>query len=67
MIEMLVSLIVTLLIAGLLYWAVITILGVIPLPEPIKTVVHVLLVVVICIMCIYALMSFLPVGRLGLR
>ena len=67
MIEMLISLIITLLIAGLLYWAVTMILGVIPLPESIKTIIHVLLVVVIVLICIYALMSFLPVGRLGLR
>lgn len=67
MIEMLVLLIITLLIAGLLCWAVTMILGVIPLPEPIKTIVHVLLVVVICLVCIYALMSFLSVGRLGFR
>ena len=49
MVEVLISIIIYLLIAGLIWWAVSTILGVIPLPEPIKTVINVLMIVVICL------------------
>lgn len=64
MIETLVSVIVYLLVAGLIWWAVTTILGVIPLPEPVKTVINVLLVVVLCLIVIYALLPLLHVPRL---
>jgi hypothetical protein len=66
MISTLISIIVFLIIAGLIWWAVTTILGVIPLPDPIKTVVHVLLVVVLCLILIYALLPLanLPALRL---
>lgn len=64
MIEALITVIIYLLIAGLIWWAVTTILGVIPLPEPIKTVVNVLMIVVLCLIVIYALMGLVPHGRL---
>lgn len=60
MVETLISVIVYLIIAGLIWWAITTVLGVIPLPEPIRTVVNVLLVVVLCLIVIYALMPLLP-------
>jgi lipopolysaccharide export LptBFGC system permease protein LptF len=56
MIETLVSLIVWLVIVGLIYWAVTTILGVMPIAEPIATVIRVLLIVVLCLIIIYALL-----------
>lgn len=61
MIEALVSVVIYLLIAGLIYYAVTTIIGVIPLPEPIRTVVNVILVVILALIVIYALMGLLPV------
>lgn len=64
MIEVLISVLIYLIIAGLIWWAVSTILGVIPLPEPIKTVVYVLMVVILCLIVIYALMPLLHVPRL---
>lgn len=64
MIETLISVIIYLIIAGLIWWAVTTILGVIPLPEPVKTVINVLLVVVLCLIVIYALLPLLHVPRL---
>ncbi len=66
MIETLISVILYLIVAGLVWWAVTTILGVIPLPEPIKTVVRVLMIVVLCLIVLYALMPLLHVGRVGL-
>ena len=66
MIELLISIIVYLIIAGLIWWAVTTILGVVPIPEPIKTVIRVLMIVVLCLIVLYALLPLLhmPVGRL---
>lgn len=66
MIETLITVIIYLVIAGLIWWAVTTILGVIPIPEPIKTVINVLMIVVLCLIVIYALLPLMhvPVGRL---
>lgn len=60
MIEVLISVIIYLLIAGLIWWAVTRIVGVIPIPEPIKTVINVLMVVVLCLIVIYALLPLIP-------
>ncbi len=65
MIELLITLIVVLLIAGLVWWAGTTILGAVHLPQPIHTVVYVLLVVIVCLIVIYGLMGLVPMGRLG--
>lgn len=67
MIEVLISVILYLIIAGLIWWAVTTILGVVPLPEPIKTVVNVLLIVLLCLIVIYALLPLIPHGSGALR
>ncbi len=62
MVESLIGLFVYLLVAGLLYWAATTILALVPLPEPIRTVLNVVLVVIICLIVIYALLGLLPGG-----
>ncbi len=48
-----------LIVAGVVWWAVNTILGLLPLPEPIKTVINVLLIVVLVLIVVSALMSLL--------
>lgn len=63
MIETLISVIILLIVVGLIWWAVTAILGVIPLPEPIKTVINVLMIVVLCLIVIY---SLAPLIRLPL-
>lgn len=63
MIPTLINLIIYLLVAGLIWWAVTTILKILPVPEPIKTVVNVLLIVVLCLILIYALV---PLAHLPL-
>jgi len=60
MIDILISAIIYLIVAGLIWWAVITILGVVPLPEPIKTVIRVLMIVVLCLIVISALLPLIP-------
>lgn len=67
MISALITVVIYLIIAGLIWWAVTTILGVIPLPEPIKTVVNVIMIVILCLIVIYALMGLLPHGGPLLR
>jgi hypothetical protein len=62
MIETLISVVIYLIIAGLIWWAVTTILGVIPLPEPIKTVVNVIMIVILCLIVIFALLPLIPGG-----
>ena len=63
MIEALVHLIVVLLIVGVIWWAVLAILPLIPLPAPIGQIVHVLLIVVLALILIfYALLPLLHVS-----
>lgn len=50
---MLISLIVVLVVVGLLWWALETVLGVLPLPQPIATVVRVLLIVVLVLIVVF--------------
>jgi len=56
----LISLLIAILVCGLLYWAVTTILGVLPIPEPFMTVVKVILIVIVCLWLIQILTGFLP-------
>ena len=55
MIAVLIHLVIILLILGLVWWAVTAIIGVIPLPAPVKTIVNVLLIVILCLVLIYTL------------
>ncbi len=67
MIDALITIIIYLIIAGLIWWAVTTILGVIPIPEPIKTVINVLMIVVLCLIVIYALLPLAHMAAPRLR
>lgn len=59
MIEALIALVIYLVIAGLIWWAATTILAAIPIPEPFKTVINVILIVILCLILIYALIPLL--------
>lgn len=67
MIEILIQIVIYLIVAGLVWWAVTTILGVLPVPEPIKTVINVIMVVILCLIVIYALLPLLHVVPHALR
>ena len=58
----LVGLLITLLIIGVVYWAVTQLLTLIPLPEPIGRIVNVILIVILALVIIYALAALLPGG-----
>ena len=66
MVETLITLVIYLIIVGLIWWAVTTILAVIPLPEPIKTVINVLMIVILCLIVIFALLNLIPGGHISL-
>ena len=54
-----ISVVIYLIIAGLIYWAVTTILAVVPLPEPIRTVVNVIMIVILVLIVVYALLGLI--------
>lgn len=56
MVDTLISLIIWLVILGVVWWAVTTILGLLPIPDPIKQVINVLLIVVLCLILLSALL-----------
>lgn len=62
MVDVLIHLLIVLLIVGVVYWAVLTCLPLIPLPGPIATVVRVLLIVILAVIVIYALVPLLHIG-----
>lgn len=66
MIETLITVILYLVVAGLIWWAVSTIINVIPIPEPIRTVINVLMIVVLVLIVIYALLPLIPHGPIRL-
>ena len=60
MIGVLIQLVIYLIIVGVIYWAVTTILGVVPLPDPIRTVINVVMIVILVLIVVYALLGLLP-------
>ena len=65
MIATLLYLIIDIAIIGLVFWLItwaLGQLGQLPIPEPIKTMIRAVLVVVVVLICIYVLMGFLPAG-----
>ena len=61
----LVGIIVTLLVAGLIYWAIQQLLPLIPLPEPFARIIHILLIVIMFLIVIWVILVLL--GAAGVR
>lgn len=61
MIGALIQIVIYLLIVGIFWLAANAILGIVPLPEPIKQVVRIILILILCLIVIYALLSLLAV------
>ena len=59
MIGTIISIIVTLIIVGVIYWAITQLLPMIPLPEPFARIVHVLLVVLLVIVVLWVILTLL--------
>ena len=63
MIGTLISIIITLIICGVIYWAITQLLPLIPLPEPFARIIHVLLVVLLVIVVLWVILTLL--GAVG--
>ena len=59
----LIGIIVTIVIVGVVYWAITQLLPMIPLPEPFARIVHVLLVVILVLIVLWAILAL--VGAAG--
>jgi hypothetical protein len=72
LITALVYIIITLIVVGVIFWAIQTLLPLIPLPEPFRRVIYVLLVVIMVIIVLYVILQLLGfagsvrIGRIGL-
>ena len=67
-----IGIILTLIVAGVVYWAIEQLLPLIPLPEPFRRVIYVLLIVLLVLVLIYVILALLgligvnvPIFRLG--
>ena len=63
MIGTIISIIVTLIIVGVIYWAITQLLPLIPLSEPFARIIHVLLVVLLVIVVLWVILQLL--GAVG--
>lgn len=50
-------------IAALVYWAGSAIIALVPLPHPFGAILRVILILVVCLICIYALLGLVPGGH----
>lgn len=62
MIGALINLLVVLLIVGVIWWAVTSVLGLLPLPAPVGQIVNIILILILALIVINALLGFLPGG-----
>lgn len=62
MIGTLINLLVVLLIVGVIWWAVTSIIALIPLPAPVGQIINIVLILILCLIVINALLGFLPGG-----
>ena len=62
MIESLIYLLIWICVLGLIYWLAQVIINAVPLPDPVKTVVRIVAMVILCLILIviYMLIGFLP-------
>jgi hypothetical protein len=66
MIGTLISIIVTLIIVGVIWWAIQQILPLLPLPEPFRKIIYVLLIVILVLIVIWVLLTLLNVGGVAI-
>lgn len=69
MIGALITVFVLFCIAALIYWAGSAIIGLVAgsLPPPFPAILHVVLILIVCLICIYALLTLVPGGHAFLR
>lgn len=67
MIAALVQLVILLVIVGVVYYAVTVVLGLLPIPEPIKSVINVVMILILCLVVIFALLPLAGISVPSLR
>lgn len=67
MIGTLIGIIFTLIILGVIYWAITQLLPLIPLPEPFARIIHVLLVVIMVLVVLWIIAALLGVAGMPFR
>jgi hypothetical protein len=67
MISTLISIIITLIVVGVIFWAVQTLLPLIPLPEPFRRIIYVLMVVILVLIVVYVIAGLLGASVGGMR
>jgi len=65
MIGTLIGIIITLIIVGVIWWAIQQLLPLIPLPEPFARIIYVLMVVVLVLIVLYIIMALLGAAGVG--
>ncbi len=65
MIGALIGIIVTLIIVGVAWWAIQQLLPMIPLPEPFRKIIYVLLVVVLVLIVLYVILALVGVAGIN--
>jgi len=65
MISVLIGIIITVIVLGVVWWAIQQLLPLIPLGEPFRTIVRVLMVVVLVIIVVYIIMQLLGTAGIG--
>jgi len=65
MISVLIGIIITVIVLGVVWWAIQQLLPLIPLGEPFRTIVRVLMVVVLVIIVVYIIMQLLGAAGIG--
>lgn len=63
----LIYIIVALIIAGVIFWAIQQLLPMVPMPEPFRRVIYVLMVVIVVLIVVYVILNLLGVLSGGLR
>lgn len=65
MISVLIGIILTLIILGVIWWAIQQLLPLIPIAEPFRTIVRVLMIVILVIIVIYIIVQLLGMAGIG--
>lgn len=67
MISLLIHVLIILIVLGLLWWAVTRVLSVLPIAEPFRTVIYVILVLIACFIVLYLLLPLVGMSVPSLR
>jgi len=65
MISALVGIIITLIVVGVIWWAVQQLLPLIPLPEPFRRIIYVIMIVILVLIVLYVILQLLGVAGIG--